>query len=317
MVIYIISDGKKGHLSQTRGLAGALLERARRLRPQAQHSCHEVDITRKGYFAKLFYKGKDLAELPAPDLILCAGHGTHLAALSLARHKRCLCMVCMRPSLPLGLFDLCIMPRHDVPANREPGANTFCTNGAINCIHPRPDIPKTETLILVGGPSKSFSWDAELLLTQLANIVRHNNTPMVLTTSRRTPPDFLQDLQAACPSIHAVPVEETSADWVPLHLSRASEVWVTQDSVSMVYEALSSGAPVGILEMAPPREDAKSRKKRVSRVERGLHMLVKDGMVHTFTEWARDHRLPAQGEVINEAGRAADYILERFPRLLP
>ena len=314
MVIYIVSDGKKGHLSQTRGLAGALLERARSLRPDAAHSCHEVDITRKGFFAKLLYEGRDLTDLPRPDLVLCAGHGTHLAALGLARSKGCLCMVCMRPSLPLRLFDLCIMPRHDVPDDREPGPNTFCTNGAINCIHPCPDVPKTETLILVGGPSKGFSWDAELLLTQLANIVRHNNTPMVLTTSRRTPPDFLQDLQAACPSIHAVPVEETSADWVPQHLSRASEVWVTQDSVSMVYEALSSGAPVGILEMASA---AQRGRRRVSRVERGLQMLVKDGTVHTFTEWAKTHSLPTQPCVINEAARTADYILERFPRLLP
>ena len=28
MVIYIVSDGKKGHLSQTRGLAAALLKQA-------------------------------------------------------------------------------------------------------------------------------------------------------------------------------------------------------------------------------------------------------------------------------------------------
>lgn len=319
MVIYIISDGKKGHLSQTRGLAGALVARAQKLRPDTAHSVHEVDITGKGFFAKMFYKGGDLADLPKPDLILCAGHGTHLAALSLARHMKCLCMVCMRPSLPLRMFDLCIMPRHDVPENREPGKNTFCTSGAINCIHPRPDIPKTETLILVGGPSKSYAWDAELLLTQLANIVHHNSTPMVLTTSRRTPPDFIHDLQAACPSIHAVPVEETSADWVPLHLSRAREVWVSQDSVSMVYEALSSGAPVGILEMQEaPQRGKKGKKKKLPRVARGLQMLVKDGMVHTFTEWAKSsHSLPTQATVINEAGRTADYILERFPRLLP
>ena len=35
MVIYIISDEKKGHLSQTRGLAEALLERAMQKAPNA------------------------------------------------------------------------------------------------------------------------------------------------------------------------------------------------------------------------------------------------------------------------------------------
>ena len=63
MVIYIISDGKKGHLSQTRGLAEALLERARQARPNMQHSCHEVLISGKTWLAKLFYKGKEL-DLP-------------------------------------------------------------------------------------------------------------------------------------------------------------------------------------------------------------------------------------------------------------
>ena len=47
MVIYIVSDGKKGHLSQTRGLATALLEQAAEKAPQIEHSCHEVDITGK------------------------------------------------------------------------------------------------------------------------------------------------------------------------------------------------------------------------------------------------------------------------------
>ena len=46
-------------------------------------------------------------------------------------------------------------------------------------------------------------------------------------------------------------------------------------------------------------------------------ILEKDGIVHTFTEWAKTHSLPTQATVINEAARTADYILERFPRLLP
>ena len=151
MVIYIVSDGKKGHLSQTRGLAEALLARAAEARPNIQHSCHEVSILGKSWLSKLFYKGKDL-DLPRPHLILCAGHSTHLAALSLSRHLRCLCMVCMRPSLPISCFDLCITPRHDVPEGGVPADNTFLTNGAINCIKPHPEIAKKNiTVIWIGG----------------------------------------------------------------------------------------------------------------------------------------------------------------------
>lgn len=313
MVIYIVSDGKKGHLSQTRGLAAALLEQAAVKAPGQEHSCHEVDITGKSWMSKLFYKGKDL-DLPRPHLILCAGHSTHLAALSLAHHLRCLCIVCMKPSLPTGLFDLCIMPRHDLPTGATAAPGVFTTNGAINCIRPRPDVPKTETLILIGGPSKSYKWEEETIITQLSTIARHNSNTMVLTTSRRTPTDFAQDVAAACPSIRVIPVEETGPNWVADHLAKAAQVWVTQDSVSMVYEALSSGAPVGIIEM-PTKEGP--HKPDSSRIARGLNMLIADGSVCRFTEWAKKHALPRNEHEFYEAGRTAAYILEHFPKLLP
>lgn len=313
MIIYIISDGKKGHLSQTRGLANALIEQAKERAPEREHACYEVDITGLSWLGKFFYKGKELT-YPRPDLILCAGHGTHLAALSLSRHLRSLCMVCMRPSLPASMFDLCITPRHDLPDGFQANGQIFPTNGAINGIRPQPEIEKTQTLILIGGPSKSYNWDAELVLNQLTSIARMTTNAIVLTTSRRTPTDFVADVTAACPNIRVVPVDETGPDWVQENLSKAKEVWVTQDSVSMVYESLSSGAPVGIIEM-PAKEGP--HKPDASRIARGLNMLIADGSVCRFTEWAKTNTIPKTGKVMNEAGRAASYILDNFPKLLP
>ncbi len=311
MIIYIVSDGKRGHLSQTQGLAKALLERAREQKPEQEHAYYMVDITDKSWFGKFFYKGKEL-DYPKPDLVLCAGHSTHFAALSLARHKKCLCMVCMKPSLPFSSFDLCIIPRHDLPAGENTKGHVFQTIGAINAIRPVEGVDKKETLILVGGPSKEFIWDSEFVLTQLTTVARRTTTPMVLTTSRRTPQDFAADVSNACPSMKVEPVETTGPTWVADHLATAKEVWVTQDSVSMVYEALSSGAPVGILEL--PRKNRDTQK--CSRVVRGLNMLIEDGSVCTFTEWAKEGVLPHSKTILNEAGRAADYILQKFPKLL-
>lgn len=312
MVIYIISDGKKGHLSQTRGLAEALLDRAREARPDAENSCHEIRVEDKSWLGKLHCRIED-PTLPRPDLILCAGHGTHLAALSLAQHEHCPCIVCMRPSLPARLFDLCLIPRHDLPEGTQASAHIFPTIGAINGIRPRPDVAKRDTLILIGGPSKEYDWDEEMVLNQLSTIARHTTHPMVLTTSRRTPADFAQDVTHTCPSIRVVPVEQTGPDWVADHLASAHEVWVSQDSVSMVYEALSSGAPVGILDMAGkgPRE-----RRHSSRVARGLQMIIREGYVCTFTEWAKTHTLPHTSLVLQEARRTADAIFNRFPHLL-
>ena len=80
----------------------------------------------------------------------------------------------------------------------------------------------------------------------------------------------------------------------------------------MVYESLSSGAPVGIVEMpvSPKRAG-----KAPSRVARGLMSLVEQGRVTTFTHWAQDRTLQA-GPPLREADRAAAYILTHYPELL-
>lgn len=312
MVIYIISDGKKGHLSQTRGLAQTLVRHAQEQKPGSYHEIHEVDVSHMSFLDKLTYNGAEL-NLPAPNLILCAGHGTHLAALSLAHVMHCPCITCMKPSIPTNCFDLCVIPRHDYPEVRSLPKHVILTNGALNNIHPQPEVEKKETLILIGGPSKEFGWDEDHLLTQLSTIARYNLGQMVLTTSRRTPPDLLQLLAPTCPSIRIEPVETTPPGWVAEHLACAKEVWVTQDSVSMVYEALSSGAPVGIIEMpVHPKRVGKAP----SRVTRGLITLVQEGYVTTFTQWLSSHTLKV-GPPLHEADRIAQHILTQFPDLLP
>ena len=311
MVICIVSDGKKGHLSQTRGLANALIRHASELHPGSKHSVHEVDVAHLSLLEKMRYTAKG-TELPKPNLVLCAGHGTHLAALSLAHSKHCPCIVCMKPSLPVSWFDLCITPRHDYTNEGHAPDNVLLTRGAVNSIVASPNTEKRDTLVLIGGPSKDFGWDEDHLITQLSTLVRYNNGQITLTTSRRTPSDFVDMLHTSCPSIRVVPVDTTGQDWVAEHLSTAKDVWVTQDSVSMVYEALTSGAPVGILEMpVHPKRVGKSP----GRVTRGLSQLVNEECVTTFTQWLTTHQLKLSPP-LREADRAASFILKRFPKII-
>ncbi len=307
MNICIISDSKNGHLSQTRGLAQALIERASILAPQSEHRCIEWDVSKMPFWEKFFYKGETSTSL---DLVLCAGHSTHLAALSLARKAKCLCMVCMRPSLPIFLFDLVLMPQHDLKVCQSAKGRIFLSKGALNSIKPSPNIDKKHSLLLIGGPSKEYGWDSEMLINQIGHIARQTQHPMLLTTSRRTPKDFIADIARSSPSIRIEPVERTPQGWIAKQLAASKDIWVTQDSVSMVYEALSSGAPVGILDM--PRLD--KRKGKISRITRGLHQLLQENRVSRFSQWAKNHQLPA-AQALNESGRAADYILKHYPKL--
>ncbi len=312
MNICIISDEKQGHLSQTQGLAEALMRQADARKPELTHRCVQWSVKGKGFFEKIFYKGESLADAAELrfDLILCAGHSTHAAALSLARQHKCLCMVCMKPSLPLCFFDLALIPEHDLVKMRcRSGKRIFATKGALSNIDASQHRQGRYQLFLIGGASREFDWDSEELINQIEHITRYSTLPLILTTSRRTPSDFAHEVHQACPSINVVPVEKTAPGWIREHLNEAQSVWVTQDSVSMVYEALSSGAPVGILDM-PERE-----RKHVSRVHQGLQQLIADGYVNSYADWAQT-RVLKQEKPLEEAKRAALAILDRFPQLL-
>ena len=188
----------------------------------------------------------------------------------------------MKPTLPCTFFDLCLIPRHDLRPGRDyTDTGIFPTHGALHPMRPDPSIPKDITLILIGGPSKDFDWDDEAMLNQLSDISINTPGNIVLTTSRRTPTGFAEKIQTAVPEITVVPVEETQPGWVARHLAHASATWVSQDSVSMVYEALGAGAPVGVL--AVPRRHG----NRKSRILSGLEMLEKEGLVTGYRDWKK------------------------------
>lgn len=294
-VVWRFSDGKAGHDNQSQGLADAL----NRLRPVEIITLDPLPIVMA---LSALWGGRRVPwhDLPAPDIVLGAGHRTHLSLLAARRMRGGKAIVLMRPSLPLCLFDLCLIPAHDASPAR---LNVQVTRGALNRIQPSINLESTRGLLLIGGPSAHFTWDNPSLYRQIAAIIAAD--PAIywtLTTSRRTPRNFLEHL-ACAERLTVIPVTETGPDWLPAQLACAGRAWVTADSVSMVYEALTAGAAVGVLEV-PSR--------RRSRVSRGLEQLAAEGWVTFFTEWSRDHRLRRPCEIFNEAERCARWIIERW-----
>ena len=330
-LIWILSDGKAGHLSQTRGLAGALVARM-------GGQIREIDLAGKSFWGKLreiwklgaasFAKASTSARATAdktaarggggqgePDFIIAAGHGTHLPLLlSGCLFKRAKTVVCMKPSLPMSWFDCSVVPRHDLTSDllAKPPAHVIPTLGALHGVKPSPERPKTHTLILIGGPSKEYGWDEQQVIEQLEAVSswqlavgsQQAETKFLLTTSRRTPAGFVDSLRKACPAIEVVPAEETPRGWVAEKLQCAKAVWVTRDSVSMIYEALGSGAPVGLLAMRPLKAPGASS----SRVGKGIEMLETDGWVTPFDVWKQTTVLKSRGALV-EVDRVAEKLL--------
>ena len=287
--ICVISDGKAGHRNQSLGLAEAL----QRQRPALEIG-ERLAERRGGALLQAIAPSRRAAS--APTLVIGAGHGTH-AELLYWRRRGSRAVVLMRPSLPLRCFDLCIEPRHD---GGSEGARRWLSTGPLNRVVPAAE-RRDLGLVLIGGPSPHFQWDGEALLAQLAALCS-DSRPRVLTTSRRTPPAFLAALRAqALPGLEALAAEELDVDWLARTLPAASTCWVTPDSASMVYEALTAGCAVGLFDLAAIPD---------SRVARGVQELVEQDLCTPFTAIAAGAELPVPRSPLAEADRMATRLLE-------
>ena len=266
---------------------------------------HLIDVRKQSWLLRWGASARslDARGLPVPTLTICVGRATQAAALAARRRfgGRAICL--MKPHLPIGWFDLCLIPMHDNVPQRD---NVIPTRGALNpmtaATAPRDD----RGLILIGGPSRQFDCNDTALIEQITTIAGIDQTcQWTLTTARRTPEHLTQRLrELQCGNVTVVPFDQTPLGWVAEQLNEASRVWVTEDSVSMVSEALTAGASVGLLPM-PLRS-------RPSRVVEGVRQLIRDGYVTPFETWTQTHTLAPPPQRLDEANRCAALIVERF-----
>lgn len=297
IVIWRFSDGRPGHDAQSLGLTEALA----RVLPVVQYT---LPVAR-GYCAwRELISGRfpAAAGLPDPDLLIGAGRSTHLPLLAARRARGGRTVVLMKPDLPLALFDLCLIPAHD---SVRAGARVLTTLGALNRIRPAQAHDLQQGLLLIGGPSRHYGWDDASLISQVLAIV--TSQPQVhwqLTTSRRTPDSFLAALGPQAPAnVSLVPAADTGPGWLPERLAHAAQVWVSEDSVSMLFEALTAGSRVGALRIPLQRE---------SRVTRGVRTLITTGLVTPFDAWTAGQTLPQLPCQIDETSRCARWIKEHW-----
>jgi len=294
-VIWRISDGKPGHDSQSKGLVKAL----NLIKPC---DCHDIKLADKkpGLLDLLLKKFPTTEGLPDPDMIIGAGHETHLPLLCAKRARGGKTIIIMNPSIPANWFDFCFIPEHDNPKIAD---NILTTKGAINCISPSSEQADNRGLILIGGPSRHFYWDNEYLLQQIKEILTVSaDIKWEISDSSRTP-EITRDLLKALQESNAEykNYSSTGPAWVATRLNLAANVWVSMDSVSMVYESLTSGAAVGLLDV-PTRN--------TSKLSNNIAGLVEDKMVTPYSKWLSEQKLSRPPVLLNEAKRCAERLHE-------
>ncbi|SFR85446.1 hypothetical protein SAMN05216203_3494 [Marinobacter daqiaonensis] len=296
-VIWLLTDNKPGHLNQLRGLAN-------RLRVLAGASTHWVEAgsERTGLFRSLFGWAAPMTnQLPEPDLIIAAGSRTHRLLLSLRRRGRT--VVLMRPNFPRFLVDAVIAPIHDgLPEHQR----VLATEGTLNRMVPLARLTlKKEALVLIGGPSPHFDWQAAAVMSQLRQLVaRHPDWSWTISNSRRTPASLTTQLEGLeSQKIKVVDHTRTHEDWLSHQLATSRMAWVTPDSSSMLSETLTAGVPTALLELPP---------NKGSRVALGVRRFLEKDLVHSYKGGLAmmTETNPPQPKLW-EADRAARWLMER------
>jgi mitochondrial fission protein ELM1 len=295
--LWCLMDGKPGHQNQTLGLVDALRRVGR-----ANLAVREIPVPHQ--FPHRFFgpQWNRHAVGPAPHLIIGAGHATHFSMLAAKYRFGGRAIVLMKPSLPMQLFDLCVIPdSHRIRPNHP---KVFVTRGVLNRIRYSQRREAGRGLILLGGPSAHFHWDSDRVFDQLHQVIHlQPNRKWTIATSRRTPDSLLQRCRDQPLDARLVEHADVGREWLPAEIEASESIWVTEDSVSMTYEAVTSGASVGTFQLA---------RNRQTRVTLGMDRLTEAGCVTPWSVWRETGKLSAARLALNEAERTAEEIVRRF-----
>jgi hypothetical protein len=289
LALYLISDGKAGHNTQLRGLEHGL---SQYFQIKVERLDSEIGFWR---CIQTLRRWREQTR-SGNSLIVGAGGGTWRYLVIAKKYFGLRTLVLMKPRLwPYSWFDHIVAPYHD---DLREGKNILCTEGVLNPVLPATTADPTAGLILIGGPSKHHRWDENQVLRQIQYFVQTEKAMRwQLTTSRRTPADFLSNLNRLnLPRLTVVPIDQTPPNWVGEQLQGVGAAWVTEDSMSMVFECLSAGVQVGLISL--PR-------RRQGRVTRCIDGLINRGWVTPTALFEQKGEMNKAIAPLQEASRVA------------
>lgn len=319
LILWYITDDKPGHINQILGLVDALerqLSKRTDNNQKQQFSGIKAYVfstrqQRRALFKSHWSKLKGLIgiapdiSLPKPRLIVGAGHSTHWTVIAASNAFKVPSVLLLKPSLPLRFFNYVIVPEHDGLENTD---KVFTTKGAINRIQPQQKTPSTG-LILLGGPSKHYIWNDEKIVKQLEDLIAlKSDIKWHISTSRRTPENFellVSDIEQRYANVTLMKFADCEKNWLKDNLSKNQQIWVTPDSVSMVFEALSSGADVGVFDLQSTQ----------SKVSGSIMDLIHNHQITTINEYLKNKEMFHNDSPLNEGEKAASWLLEKIGKV--
>lgn len=237
------------------------------------------------------------AELPDPDILIGAGRDTHWSMLAARWARGGRIVTLCKPRLPRWWFNLCIVPAQ---AGGKDSKRMIATRGILPPPSaPHPKAPGTG-LILIGGPNVHYRWSDEEMMRCIAEILGHHPDHRWYVVSMPQTPDEterrMQDL--AAPNVFTMAHHETDPKWLLARIQDAEQVWVSEDQLAIIYQALTTGAAVGVLP--------------VPRIKPSREVAALEGLAVSFAQWQAGTPLQAPQPPFNESARCAAEIHRRW-----
>ena len=156
---------------------------------------------------------------------------------------------------------------------------------------------------MLGGPCKHFEWEEDPLLKAISAIVSENpDLRWTVGDSRRTPAHLLEQVAELNLDLTAASHHDATGSWLKEQLLRSRVAWITPDSTSMLFEALTAGCRLGTLPL-------KSNNTRLSRAH---DLLAKDGWLTPFSQHDSSQELSTAPATLHETARCAETLLARM-----
>tara|TARA_B100000795_G_scaffold210412_1_gene163956 strand:- start:319 stop:1233 length:915 start_codon:yes stop_codon:yes gene_type:complete len=292
IVIWRLLDGKTGHEKQTLSLVSALRD---------ETAIKIINIKIRNFLSLVLFSMNELKKNQKPDFIIAAGHKTHMSLLYLRYIFGGKTILIMKPSMPCNWFDLCVIPEHDKCKGR---GLIFWTKGVLANTANLSNKEEQKGLILIGGISKHYIWDSESVVNQIKELLKNNlSIYFILSPSRRTPKDFMMKInKLPYKNLKIHQTQKQNVNWLKNQMNKTKYAWITEDSMSMIYESITAGQNVGLIGL-------KSQGK--SRITDEVNRLKKEKVIfaNENKSYKNNYKLHT---VFNEANRCAKFINKQF-----
>ena len=266
----LLTEGLHGMVSQVEGLAKAL---------DLDYFHEKVELNKPWNFLppsimpkkKFIFKNKINKDF---DVIVSCGRKSVVPSIYLKQQakKKVINIHIQNPKVNLENFDYVVAPDHDSIV----GKNVLISKGAIhyltldeinqskNYLQNKVDNEKKIITLILGGPTKYYSYSNENLINIFSKINKHlfeKNFQLIVIASNRTPASAIQ-LAKEYFTKNRLIIENVDKQAYLSSLALSNYIIVTCDSSSMISEAAITGKPIYVAMLPPMRSDKRFQKFR-------------------------------------------------------